>query len=201
MAVGGQQAARREPAIRGEHDPYRAGRRRPVRGQRPTGYREDHAAPRPDRGDRGPAGDHAGRVARAGGAFSGGPRKWTAPDGSRRVVAAPRRELTGFEIVVASSNNNAVENITRELPGLGAIGAGWQAEAQYFAELATAFLGEPAWGMVAAPLGNAEKRGEFRNRFWWGDGRMHALLQAWNGIPRRLRIGVRRRNGSARRWP
>ena len=128
-----------------------------------------------------------------GGVFSGGQYKWTAPDGSRRVVAAPRRELTGFEIVVASSNNNAVENITKELPGLGAIGGGWQAEAQYFGELATAFLGEPAWGMVAAPLGNAEKRGEFRNRFWWGNDRMHALLQTMERDHRCLRIGMRRK--------
>ena len=111
-------------------------------------------------------------------AFTAAPRKWTAPDGTRRLVTAPRRDLTGFEIVVASSNNNAVENVTRELPALGAIGAGWQAEARYFAEQATAFLGEPAWGMVAVPLGNADKRTEFRQGFWWADGGMHALLQS-----------------------
>ena len=116
-------------------------------------------------------------------AFGGDQHTWTAPDGSRRAVRSPRRELTGFEIVVASSNNNAVENITRELPGLGAIGDSWQGEAHYFGEQATTFLGEPAWGMVAAPLGNAEKRGEFRNRFWWTDGGMQALLQSLERDP------------------
>lgn len=116
-------------------------------------------------------------------AFTTVSRKWTAPDGMRRGVTAPRRELTGFEIVVASSNNNAVENITKELPALGAIGAGWQAEARYFAEQATAVLGEPAWGLIAAPLGNAEKRGEFRQRFWWANDGMKALLQALEKDP------------------
>jgi len=104
-------------------------------------------------------------------------RRWTAPDGKRRTVKAPRRELTGFEIVVASSNNNAVENITKELPALAAIGAEWQPAAKYFAEQATIFLDEPAWGMVAAPLGNAQKRKEFRERFWWGKRGMQALLK------------------------
>src|ERR1035438_9030041 len=116
-------------------------------------------------------------------AFAGDPHKWTAPDGKRRVVKGLRRELTGFEIVVASSNNNAVENITKELPALTAIGADWQDDAQYFGEQATAFLGEPAWGMVAAPLGNAEKRAVFRNRFWWGDNGMQALLQSLEKDP------------------
>jgi hypothetical protein len=116
-------------------------------------------------------------------AFSGVQHCWTAPDGRRRVVTELRPELTGFEIVVASSNNNAVENITKELPGLGAIGAGWKAEAAYFAEQATAFLGEPAWGMVAAPLGNADKRREFIKRFWWGDGGMQALLRSFEREP------------------
>jgi hypothetical protein len=116
-------------------------------------------------------------------AFAGEQHKWTAPDGKRLVVKGLRRELTGFEIVVASSNNNAVENITKELPALTAIGAAWQDEAQYFREQAAAFLGEPTWGMVATPLGNAEKRAEFRNRFWWGASGMHGLLHALEKDP------------------
>jgi hypothetical protein len=59
-----------------------------------------------------------------------------------------------------------------ELPAAGAIGADWRDKASYFADEASAFLGEPlsAWGMVAAPLGNKDKRTEFRKKFWWAKG-------------------------------
>ncbi|MFE4618276.1 AAA domain-containing protein [Streptomyces sp. NPDC056747] len=91
-------------------------------------------------------------------------------EGRTRSVRKLRPELTGHEIVVASSNNGAVQNITTELPSLGAIGDEWVGEASYFLDLAVALLdGAPAWGAVAAPLGNAEKRKEFMDRYWWGD--------------------------------
>lgn len=86
-------------------------------------------------------------------------------------------ELTGFEIVVASANNAAVENVTTELPALTAIGADWQAEADYFGAQATVYSGAPAWGAVAAPLGKAENRARFRERFWYADGGMFQVLR------------------------
>ncbi|MEV7568633.1 DEAD/DEAH box helicase [Streptomyces tanashiensis] len=91
-------------------------------------------------------------------------------EGRTRSVRKLRPELTGHEIVVASSNNGAVENITTELPSLSAIGDEWTSEASYFLDLAVTLLdGAPAWGAVAAPLGKAEKRKEFMDRYWWGD--------------------------------
>jgi hypothetical protein len=110
-------------------------------------------------------------------------RRWRPPEGTRRSVWEPLDDLTGFEIVVASSNNAAVENVTKELPALKAIGEEWQARAEYFAKPATAFLREPAWGAVAAPLGNAEKRKEFRQGFWYAAGGMQQLLRALEREP------------------
>lgn len=101
-------------------------------------------------------------------AFPGGNRiSWESGDKEEKVWA-PLAGLTGFEIVVASSNNAAVENITSELPAIGAIGEEWQTTASYFVDQASGFLDAPAWGAVAAPLGKSEKRSEFRNRFWYG---------------------------------
>jgi hypothetical protein len=93
-------------------------------------------------------------------------RPWRRGDGNNRQIWIPRADLTGFEIVVASSNNAAVENISKELPASSAVGPEWQAD--YFAQQATAVLGEPAWGLIAAALGNGANRAEFRANFWYG---------------------------------
>jgi hypothetical protein len=56
-------------------------------------------------------------------------------------------KLTGFEIVVASTNNGAVENVTFEIPAAEAIGEAWREEVartDYFADIATALLGADA---------------------------------------------------------
>ncbi|MGW9368612.1 AAA domain-containing protein [Streptomyces xanthophaeus] len=86
----------------------------------------------------------------------------------RRTVSRLDPRLTGFEIVVTSSNNGAVENITAELPGMGALGEHWHGGPDHFSDLASALLGGSAWGLVAAVLGNKTNRKEFGNRFWWG---------------------------------
>jgi hypothetical protein len=108
---------------------------------------------------------------------------WTLPDGKRRQIWQPRADLTGFEIVVASSNNAAVENVTKELPGPKAIGDEWRAGADYFGAQAEVFSGEPPWGMVAAPLGNKEKRGQFKTGFWYATGGMKELLDGLRRAP------------------
>jgi hypothetical protein len=72
--------------------------------------------------------------------------------------------LRGFEMVVASSNNKAVENVSAELPALGALPAA--STLRYFAPLAQDLLERDAWGLVAAVLGNATNRARFRKGFW-----------------------------------
>jgi hypothetical protein len=115
-----------------------------------------------------------------------------APSGPERSAVTPLNPaLTGLEIVVASSNNGAVENVTAEIPGPAGIGARWReaaARLDYFTATARLVHGDGAWAMIAAPLGNAASRRNFTERFWWGapgrqDGGMVDLLGRLAGRP------------------
>lgn len=106
---------------------------------------------------------------RPGDAFRGPPHRWEVESYSHKIWT-PHPSLTGSEIVVASSNNGAVENVTAEIPGAKGIGEGFRAAAaavDYFTETAVTVHGEGAWAMVAARLGNRQNRGQFVNRFWF----------------------------------
>jgi hypothetical protein len=76
--------------------------------------------------------------------------------------------LRGFEIVVASSNNKAVENISSELPGIRAI-ADDAPELRYFQAISDSLHQRETWGLIAAVLGNAQNRSRFKQVFWWDD--------------------------------
>lgn len=82
--------------------------------------------------------------------------------------------LLGHSIMVASSNNGAVENITRELPEIHAVPPAVAQSGGYYPDIATNVIGKPAWGLLAAPLGKSANRAEFLNAFWWGRGRSGA---------------------------
>lgn len=97
-------------------------------------------------------------------AFEPGMTGWRTA--SKTVEFRPlRAEVTGFEIVVASANNGAVENVTRELPAADQIDPPWSG-ADHFADEASRVLGAPAWGLVAAVLGNKQNRVDFLARLW-----------------------------------
>lgn len=108
-------------------------------------------------------------------AFTATTHCWQSGDGYRREVRQLQSKLTGFEMVVASANNAAVENISVEIPALGAIDGKWREDANYFADIASATLMDSdvggkehrAWGLVAARLGNKRNRGAFRSAFWF----------------------------------
>ena len=78
--------------------------------------------------------------------------------------------IRGFEMLVASSNNKAVENISKELP-LNSQIADDLAGFSYFKTVSDALSddNETTWGVIAAVLGNAKNRGNFANKVWWDE--------------------------------
>jgi hypothetical protein len=109
--------------------------------------------------------------------------------------------LKGHEILVASSNNKAVENVSRELPAAKAVGRPPE-ELSYFKSISDLIHGPrdardadeegdgvapnaiETWGLIAAVLGNAKNRVAFQQSFWWHDDRGFRLyLKAAKGDP------------------
>ncbi|NOT58940.1 MAG: ATP-binding protein [Acidobacteria bacterium] len=76
--------------------------------------------------------------------------------------------LRGFETVVASSNNKAVENVSAELPALTAI-ASDASELRYFKTFSDALHQTETWGAIAAVLGKAQNCYNFKQGFWWNN--------------------------------
>ncbi|WP_027859664.1 DEAD/DEAH box helicase [Marinobacterium jannaschii] len=74
--------------------------------------------------------------------------------GSDAVVEA----IMAHSMVVASSNNKAVENISRELPQLSKIHTAYQDQIGHFKSAAN--IGD--WGTFCAVLGNQSNRGNFK---------------------------------------
>jgi hypothetical protein len=84
--------------------------------------------------------------------------------------------LCGFGVVVSSANNGAVENISRELPGLSTIDKSIKLD--YFSQVSDSLTlnkGESrpkvqqTWGLISGALGNSTNRSMFAQNFWWGD--------------------------------
>lgn len=76
--------------------------------------------------------------------------------------------LKGFEMLVASSNNKAVENVSAELPDLKRI-AEDAVDLRYLKTLSDGLRQSETWGLIAAVLGNAANRSRFKQTFWWDD--------------------------------
>jgi hypothetical protein len=87
--------------------------------------------------------------------------------GSSRPAWCLRPELRGFEMVVASSINGAVENVTREIPALDTVDESVRPRLDYYREVASSLAGAPAWGLVAAVLGNSRNRRRFARGAWF----------------------------------
>ncbi|RWX07806.1 hypothetical protein EHI42_29495 [Rhizobium hidalgonense] len=109
-------------------------------------------------------------------AFDGSPRRVIFADRSTASISALIPALAGFEMVVASSNNAAVENISRDLPKRSSIAR--TSSLQYLQTVAHKIAcqkdngaavklsdGDRPWGLIACALGNARNRRAFKERF------------------------------------
>lgn len=99
--------------------------------------------------------------------FESGYRKIEKESGYDRYTYNLKNELQGdYGIVVASNNNAAVENISKELPLKSKIDLKSFPDADYFSDCSRSLIEEESWGVLAAALGNARNRASFRNAFW-----------------------------------
>ncbi|MGB7837239.1 MAG: AAA domain-containing protein, partial [Terrimicrobiaceae bacterium] len=89
--------------------------------------------------------------------------------GFTRRINIFQDSISGPGMVVASANNGAVENVTLELPSSEAIDESWRANVDHFGKHASRLLNAPAWGLIAARLGNKANRREFLKRFWYDE--------------------------------
>jgi hypothetical protein len=109
-------------------------------------------------------------------AFTTAREQWQ-PVQYSRTITTPNPKLTGFEILVASSNNGAVDNVSVDIPGPKGIGGQWRdaaATVDYFSQTA----GQDAWAAIAARLGKRTNRAAFVQDFWWNrDSGMQNLLR------------------------
>ena len=105
---------------------------------------------------------------RASDGFASNAREACNDGGKEQVAFKLNPSLYGFEIVVASSNNGAVENVTLELPQRDKIDESWLPEAEHFADLGELITGTPAWGLISGALGSKKRRKEFVDRYFYG---------------------------------
>lgn len=83
-------------------------------------------------------------------------------------IYEPDASICDGGIVVTSSNNGAVENISKELP-LKKEAKGYSEQVGYFRQVSEECLGEENWGLIAAVMGNKENQRKLINNIWDGD--------------------------------
>jgi len=102
---------------------------------------------------------------------------WESGDYKRNLSKFPS-DLSGYEVVIASNNNGAVENVTLEIPGIDAIDPSWIKKIDYYSEIGTNVIStvedsrkiiSKAWGLFAGRLGNKKNRNTFATNFYFSD--------------------------------
>ncbi|MCC6917245.1 DEAD/DEAH box helicase [Nitrosomonas sp.] len=112
--------------------------------------------------------DALAKLRRASDGFANNGREEASDGGKPQACFRLNPALYGFEIVVASSNNGAVENVTLELPQRDKIDESWLPDAEYFADLGELTSGKPAWGLISGALGSKARRKNFVDCYFFG---------------------------------
>lgn len=86
-------------------------------------------------------------------------------DGYSPSLYAPIESISNGGIVIASSNNGAVENISKELPLKTKVPD--LCSIEYFKNVAESTIGGENWGIITAVLGNKQNRTDFVNNVWY----------------------------------
>lgn len=99
--------------------------------------------------------------------FERGYKKIEKESGYDRYTYNLKQSLkNNFGIIVASNNNAAVENISKELPQKEKVDTETFPDIDYFSICSQSLIDEDSWGVVAAALGNMKNREIFRKAFW-----------------------------------
>lgn len=129
-----------------------------------------------------------------------GKRKITFQNGENATISLLKPELLGYEMVVVSSNNAAVENISKELPQKKTLGSEY-ADIGYLRSVADKLAAEHnekeikplredelCWGLISGALGNYTNRERFNDavafikaaeRKFEGDEETYQTLWEW----------------------
>jgi hypothetical protein len=83
-------------------------------------------------------------------------------------IYEPTDSIANSGIVVASSNNGAVENISKELPLKTEVGE-YEQSIEYFRDVAESCISLDNWGLISAVLGNKQNRNDLVNSIWFSD--------------------------------
>ncbi len=81
----------------------------------------------------------------------------------------PTKSITNAGIVITSSNNGAVENISKELPLKGEVSSAYSNEIGYFKNVAENCINKNNWGIISAVLGNKQNRNNLISNLWWNE--------------------------------
>lgn len=79
----------------------------------------------------------------------------------------PVKSITNGGIVIASSNNGAVENISKELPLKEEVSKQYSSNISYFKNVAEDCVNKENWGIISAVLGNKQNRNTLVSSLWF----------------------------------